>query len=135
LPLYADQTAGNGWIRVLEFLNDGTTVHVRTYSPFLNLCRTDAANDFFLSITPLPAFAPADFNRDGTVNGADLAIWKENFGRYGTATYQQGEANGDNDVDGLFLSLAAADIRDRYGDAEARPLTLIIFSNQRRSHS
>src|SRR4029079_17798155 len=35
---------GNGWMRVVEFLNDGKTVRVRTYSPHFDLYRTDAAD-------------------------------------------------------------------------------------------
>ena len=52
-----ETNGGNGWIRMLEFLNDGTTVHVRTYSPFLNLYRTDAANDFTLRSRQLPPWS------------------------------------------------------------------------------
>ena len=100
-----ETNGGNGWIRVLEFLDDGTTVHVRTYSPFLDLYRTDAANDFFISLSPLPEFAATDFNRDGAVNGADLAIWKQHFGLVGTASYQTGDANGDHNVDGADFLL------------------------------
>jgi hypothetical protein len=97
-----ETNGGNGWIRVLEFLNDGTTVHVRTYSPFLNVYRTDAANDFFFTLTQLPPveYAAADFNHDGFVDGADLTVWQTNFGVVGTATAQTGDADGDLDVDG-----------------------------------
>jgi len=46
--------AGQGWIRLLEFLPDGKTVHVRTYSPYLDEdgdpatagWRTGAVDDF-----------------------------------------------------------------------------------------
>jgi hypothetical protein len=45
---------------------------------------------------PPPAnFRPADFNRDGTVNGPDLAIWKTAF--HATTA---GNADGDGDSDG-----------------------------------
>lgn len=100
-----ETNGGNGWIRVFEFLEDGTSVRVRTYSPFLDLYRTDATNDFIISLTPLPEFAAADFNRDGAVNGADLTIWKQNFGLVGTASYQTGDANGDQNVDGADFLL------------------------------
>lgn len=97
-----ETNGGNGWIRVLEFLDDGKTVHVRTYSPFLNVYRTDAANDFFFTLTQLPPveYAAADFDHDGFVNGDDLAVWQTNFGVVGTATAQTGDADGDLDVDG-----------------------------------
>ena len=45
---------GDGWIRILEFMPDGKTVHVKTYSPLFGISpvtkhlarRTDANNDF-----------------------------------------------------------------------------------------
>lgn len=43
-------------------------------------------------------FLEADFNQDGSVNGADLTAWKNGFGT-GT-TKAQGDANGDGRVDG-----------------------------------
>jgi T5SS/PEP-CTERM-associated repeat protein len=45
------------------------------------------------------AVAP-DFNGDGVVNGADLAIWQANVGIPSGATVLQGDADGDGDVDG-----------------------------------
>ena len=96
-----ETNGGNGWIRILEFLNDGTTVHVRTYSPFLDLYRTDAANDFFFTLTALPTpDYTADFNEDGYVDALDLAVWKNNFGRTFSARPQHGDTDGDFDVDG-----------------------------------
>jgi hypothetical protein len=41
------------------------------------------------------AFAPADFNRDGLVNGDDLLVWGESYGIDGGA-----DADGDGDTDG-----------------------------------
>jgi hypothetical protein len=41
----------------------------------------------------------SDFNGDGTVNGADLAVWQMNLGLM-PATNAQGDANGDGKVDG-----------------------------------
>ena len=95
-----ETNGGNGWFRLLEFLDDGTTVRVRTYSPFLDLYRTDPANDYYIQLSPLPTFAAADFNRDGFVDAADLAVWKSNFGAAESATSQMGDANGDGAVDG-----------------------------------
>jgi len=43
-----------GWIRLLEFLPDGRTVQVKTYSPHLDQYMTDAAQQFILDVAPLP---------------------------------------------------------------------------------
>ena len=45
------------------------------------------------------AWSPADFNRDGSVDAADLASWKSNFGDV-NATLSKGDANADGRVDG-----------------------------------
>lgn len=50
---------GEGYLRLLEFLPDGRTVHVRTYSPHLDCCRYDSVygeglNDFMLTMTQVP---------------------------------------------------------------------------------
>jgi len=45
---------GDGYLRLLEFLPDGQTVHVRTYSPYLDQSLTDADNDFVLTMTQVP---------------------------------------------------------------------------------
>jgi autotransporter-associated beta strand protein len=47
-----------------------------------------------------PAPLPADFNEDGTVDAADLALWQGGYGTEGAATHGQGDADGDLDVDG-----------------------------------
>jgi hypothetical protein len=44
----------------------------------------------------------ADFNGDGSVNGADLALWKSGFGRAASPT-NLGDADGDQDIDGADL--------------------------------
>lgn len=52
---------GEGWVRLLEFLPDGTTAHVRTYSPYFandgdpdtSPWRSDPQNDFFFQLSPL----------------------------------------------------------------------------------
>jgi autotransporter-associated beta strand protein len=41
-----------------------------------------------------------DFNSDGLVNGADLAVWQANIGLTTGATHSQGDANDDGIVDG-----------------------------------
>lgn len=50
-------------------------------------------------LTAVPAIA-GDFNNDGSVNGDDLAIWKEHFGASVDAAAADGDADGDQDVDG-----------------------------------
>jgi hypothetical protein len=72
-----EANAGNGWLRVLEFLNDGKTVRARTYSPFLTLSRTDVANQFEFEISQLEPES-GDFDGDGDVDGADLLMWQRN---------------------------------------------------------
>lgn len=43
---------------------------------------------------------PGDFNRNGTVDGVDLAIWQTNFPTTSGATVTSGDADADLDVDG-----------------------------------
>lgn len=52
-----------------------------------------------LFVTLFTPALPEDFNADGNVNGLDLAIWRANFGS-AAALRQQGDADGDHDVDG-----------------------------------
>ena len=89
---------GNGWIRLLEFLDDGTTVRARTYSPTFGFIREDTENGFTFTLTPLD-FEPADFTRDGAVDAADLFAWKAGFGMATGASWLDGDADGDGDVD------------------------------------
>jgi hypothetical protein len=42
----------------------------------------------------------ADFSGNGTVDAADLDIWKTGFGTVNTATQSTGDSDGDMDVDG-----------------------------------
>jgi hypothetical protein len=94
-----ETNGGNGWFRLLEVLDDGKTVHVRTYSPFFNLYRTDPTNDFYITLTPLP-MTPGDFNADGLVDSADLSIWQAFAGKATGASRIEGDADRDGDVDG-----------------------------------
>lgn len=61
-----------------------------------------------------PAFAAADFDEDGNVDGDDLRAWQSGFG-IGT-THSQGDADGDTDVDGNdFLIWQASFATDGIG--------------------
>jgi hypothetical protein len=101
-----EANGGNGWFRVLEFLNDGVSVRVRTYSPYLDMYRTDAANDYVITLSALPAPPlTADFSLDGIVDQNDLLIWKRNFSRSTGVLPQHGDANGDGIVDGADFML------------------------------
>ena len=51
---------GNGYLRLLEFMPDGETVHVRTYSPRLDSMLTAADQDFVLKVTPVSMRASCD---------------------------------------------------------------------------
>ncbi|MBX3427124.1 MAG: exo-alpha-sialidase [Pirellulales bacterium] len=43
---------------------------------------------------------PGDFNGDGSVDAADLAVWNQGFGMSADADFSYGDANGDSKVDG-----------------------------------
>ena len=49
-----DPNGGDGWIRLLEFMDDGKTVQVKTYSPKFDQYETDAVNQFFFPLSPAP---------------------------------------------------------------------------------
>lgn len=53
----------------------------------------------------LAPLAAADFTENGVINGFDLAVWRTNFGLTAAATHTQGDADDDDDVDGVdFLT-------------------------------
>lgn len=43
---------GEGYLRILEFLPDGTTVHAKSYSPLYDRCMTDRDNQFSFAFDP-----------------------------------------------------------------------------------
>jgi predicted phosphodiesterase len=90
---------GNGWIRLLEFDPDGKTVHVKTYSPFLN--QWDTAPDNFYDIVLSPIL-PGDFNSDGTVDGGDYLVWQRDLG---STTELAADGNLDGRIDDADLTL------------------------------
>jgi hypothetical protein len=93
-----ETNGGNGWLRVVEFLEDGKTVRIRTYSPLLDMTRTSVAHEFQLVLSQLP-MTPGDFDANGVVDTFDLAEWREHFGAT-DASRIDGDADGDGDVDG-----------------------------------
>lgn len=100
---------GNGWLRVLEFLDDGRTVRVRTHSPFHDLQKTDAANAFEFTISPL---RPGDYNDDGVVDAADYSVWRDAEGQQVPAW-----SSADGDGDGLVGPGDYTVWSDAYGQA------------------
>jgi probable HAF family extracellular repeat protein len=53
-------------------------------------------------LTPIPPL-PGDFDDDGQVDAADLAVWQLGFGAMDAATHADGDADGDSDVDGADI--------------------------------
>jgi len=49
---------GNGYLRLLEFLDDGMTVQVRTYSPTLDVWLTSSYNEFQVELSPVAEPVP-----------------------------------------------------------------------------
>jgi len=108
-----DANGGDGWIRLLEFLPDGETVQVKTYSPYrdrlgLDPWRTDAANQFVISLTGIDSLI-GDLNRDGFVGAEDLDVLLANWGEE-TAFFDVtlGDASGDGVVGQADLDLVLA---------------------------
>ncbi len=85
---------GNGWIRLLEFLDDGRTVRLRTVSPLYGLERTTSENNLLLEISALTEFT-ADFDQDGAVGAADLQVWIDSY-----ASSSLADTDDDRDSDG-----------------------------------
>jgi len=85
---------GDGWFRIVEFLKDGKTVRVRTYSTLLDIARThaDFQFEFDISQIELPPVLAGDYNDDGAVDAADYGIWRDSLG-----SMEQLAADGDGD--------------------------------------
>jgi hypothetical protein len=98
-----ETNGGNGWFRLVEFLKDGKTARVRSFSPFLGYARTDAANTYQIVLTSLFEFV-TDYDQNGVVDGGDLAKWQATIGLT-NALQTNGDSDGDGDVDGTdFLA-------------------------------
>jgi hypothetical protein len=85
---------GNGWIQLLEFLQDGKTVRVRTYSPYLNQMRPHPELQFEFQLSSLD-FLAGDYNRNGRVDTADYVVWRDSVGLNG---FYAADGNGDHVV-------------------------------------
>ena len=85
---------GNGWIRLLEFDPDKMTVHVKTYSPFLDQWDTSPDNYYDIRLSPI---VPGDFDYNGVVDGSDLLVWQRGLG---STTDLAADGNDDGVVDG-----------------------------------
>ena len=87
---------GNGYMRLMEFMDNGSTVQVRTYSPTLDKWLTNDRNEFQIELTPLFSdILAGDYNGDKMVDAADYTAWRDNVGALaGTLP---------NDVDGVTI--------------------------------
>jgi hypothetical protein len=52
------------------------------------------------AFTVIAAIIPGDFDNDGAVAAADLAVWQQHYGATGNAPYLLGDADADGDTDG-----------------------------------
>ncbi len=98
--------AGNSFALIADSLvsQEFATVVLPQLGPGLNWDLMYLANEVLLSVSAVPVSAPADFDVDGDVDAADLAVWQSNFG-LATAMRSQGDADRDGVVDGAdFLA-------------------------------
>jgi hypothetical protein len=83
----------NAFIDSIFFYGGAATAN-QTFDVYLDTAAFNPTGRLTSLIVP-EAFAPADFNEDGMVNGHDLSLWKQGFGVDG-----RGDADGDGDTDG-----------------------------------
>jgi hypothetical protein len=117
---------GNGWIQLIEFLQDGKTVRVRTFSPYLNQMRTSGGFASLFQLSQVD-FLPGDYNHDGVVNAADYVVWRDTKDQAG---FFAADGNGDHVVDQLDYIYW----RQRFGTGAAsgqsaipEPSSLMLF--------
>jgi len=121
---------GNGWIQLVEFLQDGRTVRVRTYSPYLNQMRTSAGHSFLFQMSQVD-FLPGDYNRNGVVDAGDYIVWRDTKGKAG---FLAADGNGDRVVDDLdyvfwrqrFGNVAGAGAGEAWAVPEPGSVTLLL---------
>ena len=111
---------GEGYLRILEFLEDGRTVRVSTYSPWLDQYLSEGSNEFTLEPVDnhgLGSVASARFAVDGPGNSASVTIagesgpWsvvRENEGDISPAIHGYGGRRGQ----GVLLATVAENGRD-----------------------
>jgi calcineurin-like phosphoesterase family protein len=78
-----DPNGGDGWMRILEFMDDGQTVNVRTFSPWLESLGQPAErftddHNFTVTLKPL-AWIRGDLDSDGFVGINDLTLVLSNW--------------------------------------------------------
>lgn len=83
-----------------------------------------------MSVEPVNFF-DADFNEDGKVDADDLTVWTTGFGAVGTAVHTTGDADGDQNVDGVdFLvwqrELGLGSLAAAVPEPAASPLMVIV---------
>ena len=66
---------GNGWIRLLEFDADTNTIHVKSYSPFLDQWDTSADNFYDIELSALLTLPGIDINGDGMISGDGTGLF------------------------------------------------------------
>ena len=107
---------GLGWLRLYEFLPDGKTVRVKTYSPYLDALGRSAwraDEDDWFEIVLSPLHIVGDLDGDGFVGSGDLDIVRAHWGE----TVPAGNlADGDASGDGIVNSADLDVIRARWGN-------------------
>lgn len=91
---------GDGWFRMVEFLEDGKTARVRAFSPLWDLDRPHPQFEYTIELTSLFEVAPVpgDYNGDGVVNAGDYTLWRDSLG--GNVTIGSGaDGNGNRVID------------------------------------
>ena len=90
--------------------------------------------DYEATAVVLGVFASADFNRDGSVDGVDLAMWQGGAGQAADAEKADGDADGDGAVDGADflawqrqLNVATPSITSSYAVSEPSSAVVIII--------
>lgn len=85
-----ETNAGNGWMRILEFLEDGETVRVRTYSPHFGLQRTGGAHDYYITLSHVGSplvwnTASASFTEGFARGNGQLGVGAESVSPWGAS--------------------------------------------------
>jgi hypothetical protein len=70
----------------------------------------------------------ADFNLDGIVNGSDASLLMANMGTFANAIFEQGDADGDGDVDGSDFLTWQREIGDAVAMSEFADVSFGSFA-------